>query len=169
MKNIVQINRLDLLRKRALKSLVTNIPFCKTLGIQVDYLGDEITAHLPFNNEFIGNPAIPALHGGVIGSFLEITAIIQLSWTSFIENNDEDTIVEDSTKFDVDKNFKINLPKTIDITIDYLHSGLPLESFSRASVNRIGRRYASVSAETWQTDPRKPFAKASGHFLVSKD
>ncbi len=168
MKSVMKINGLDLMRKRALKSLIKKIPFCNTLGIKVDYLGDEITAHLPFKEEFIGNPAIPALHGGVIGSFLEITAIIQLSWTFFIKNNKEEVLLRDDTisKSDIAKTIK--LPKTIDITIDYLHSGLPLESFARASVDRIGRRYASVSAKTWQTDPGKPFAKASGHFVVSK-
>ena len=70
--------------KKKLVSL-EQIPFCKTLGIKLDCLGNEITAHLPFKKDFIGNPAIPALHGGIIGSFLEITAIIQLSWAIFLE------------------------------------------------------------------------------------
>ena len=66
------------------------------------------------------------------------------------------------------KNLALNLPKTIDITIDYLHTGRPLECFARASINRVGNRYSSVSVMTWQTDPAKPFAKASGHFLIAK-
>ena len=163
-----KINNQDLLRKETLVSLVKGIPFCQTLDIQVDYLGNEITTHLPFNQEFIGNPVIPALHGGVIGSFLEITAIIQLSWTSFLNSNENKGISEGGHNLIEDKNIMSDLPKTIDITIDYLHSGLPLESFARATVDRIGRRYASVSVITWQTDPNKPFAKASGHFLVSQ-
>jgi hypothetical protein len=28
----------------------------------------------------IGNPLLPALHGGAIGAFLEIAAIVELSW-----------------------------------------------------------------------------------------
>ena len=58
------------------------------------------------------------------------------------------------------------IPKTIDITIDYLNSGRPVESFARAEINKIGRRYASVSVKSWQDEPKEPFAMASGHFLV---
>ena len=83
------MERLDDPNKAILQELVEGIPFCQTLGIQVDYLGDEITTHLPFNENFIGNPAIPALHGGVIGAFLEITAITQLSWTIFLDKKQE--------------------------------------------------------------------------------
>ena len=157
------MERLDDLNKANLQELVAGIPFCQTLGIEVDYLGDEITTHLPFNENFIGNPSIPALHGGVIGAFLEITAITQLSWTIFLDKR-----YEERKTLTKNKNLALNLPKTIDITIDYLHSGRPLECFARASINRVGKRYSSVSVMTWQTDPGKPFAKASGHFLIAK-
>ena len=81
--------QIDQIKKELLISLVEQIPFCKTLGIKLDCLGNEITAHLPFKKDFIGNPAIPALHGGIIGSFLEITAIIQLSWAIVLERKDD--------------------------------------------------------------------------------
>lgn len=165
-KNITKVKkmeRLEDLNKANLQELVAGIPFCQTLGIEVDYLGNEITTHLPFNENFIGNPAIPALHGGVIGAFLEITAITQLSWTIFLDKR-----YEERKALAKNKNLALNLPKTIDITIDYLHSGRPLECFARASINRVGNRYSSVSVMTWQTDPGKPFAKASGHFLIAK-
>ena len=78
-------HELDQFKKEILETFAKQIPFCNTLGIGFDCLGNEITTHLPFKKEFIGNPAIPALHGGVIGSFLEISAIIQLSWSIFLE------------------------------------------------------------------------------------
>ena len=59
------------------------------------------------------------------------------------------------------------MPKTIDLTIDYLNVGRSNESFARAKVNKIGRRYASVSVKTWQDYPNNPFALASAHFLVT--
>ena len=62
--------QIDQIKKEVLDSLVEQIPFCKTLGIKLDCLGNEITAHLPFKKDFIGNPAIPALHGGIIGCLL---------------------------------------------------------------------------------------------------
>ena len=33
---------------------------------------------LPFRAELIGNTRLPAIHGGVIGSFLELTALLRL-------------------------------------------------------------------------------------------
>ena len=157
--------QIDQVKKEVLVSLVEQIPFCKTLGIKLDCLGNEITAHLPFKKDFIGNPAIPALHGGIIGSFLEITAIIQLSWAIFLERKD-DKIKLKTPSLEVQDTILQRIPKTIDITIDYLNSGLPVESFARAKINKIGRRYASVSVKSWQDEPNKPFAMASGHFLV---
>ena len=157
--------QIDQFKKEILVSLVEQIPFCKTLGIKLDYLGNEITSHLPFKKNFIGNPAIPALHGGVIGSFLEITAIIQLSWVISLKKwENEKKFKNEFLK--VENSILHAIPKTIDITIDYLNYGNPIESFARAKVNKIGRRYASVSVETWQHDPGTPFAMASGHFLV---
>ena len=157
--------QIDQIKKEVLVSLVEQIPFCKTLGIKLDCLGNEITAHLPFKKDFIGNPAIPALHGGIIGSFLEITAIIQLSWAIFLERKDDQINMKNSS-FEVQDIILQEIPKTIDITIDYLNSGRPMESFARAKINKIGRRYASVSVISWQDEPSKPFAMASGHFLV---
>ena len=58
------------------------------------------------------------------------------------------------------------LPKTIDLTVDYLRSGLPRDSFARARVVRSGRRYASVQVEAWQDNRARPHAQATGHFLM---
>ncbi len=157
--------QIDQVKKEVLVSIVEQIPFCENLGIKLDCLGNEITAHLPFKKDFIGNPAIPALHGGIIGSFLEITAIIQLSWAIFLERKD-DKIKLKTPSLEVQDTILQRIPKTIDITIDYLNSGRPVESFARAKINKIGRRYASVSVKSWQEEPNKPFAMASGHFLV---
>jgi acyl-coenzyme A thioesterase PaaI-like protein len=58
------------------------------------------------------------------------------------------------------------LPKTIDFTVDYLRTGLPRDAYARARVNRSGRRYASVHVEAWQDNRARPFAQATGHFLM---
>ena len=163
---LLKNHELDQFKKEILETFAKQIPFCNTLGIGFNCLGNEITTHLPFKKEFIGNPAIPALHGGVIGSFLEISAIIQLSWTIFLEkkNNSDNFSI---SKLKEESLILQRLPKTIDLTIDYLNSGRSNESFARAKVNKIGRRYASVSVKTWQDEPKNPFALASAHFLVT--
>ena len=67
-------------RDAALQKLVSGVPYIQFLGIQIDRRGDELTAILPFAEKLIGNPALPAIHGGVTAAFLEVTAIMELSW-----------------------------------------------------------------------------------------
>ena len=61
------------------------------------------------------------------------------------------------------------LPRTIGITVDYLRAGLPRDAYARALVTRSGRRYASVRVEGWQDNRDRPYATASGHFLMPQD
>jgi len=144
-------------RDAALKSLVEGVPYVNFLGVQFDRRGDELTAVLPFDEKLIGNPVLPAIHGGVTAAFLEITAVIGLSW-SMLWGDIESAEVQLGTM--------PRLPKTIDFTIDYLRSGLPRDAYARARVNRSGRRYASVHVEGWQDNRQRLFAQATGHFLM---
>lgn len=52
-------------------------------------------------------------------------------------------------------------PKTISITVDYLRSARPTDTFVRAEVVRHGRRVATVRSLAWQDDPTKPVATAN--------
>ena len=143
-------------RDTALQGLVARIPYIQFLGIQFDRRGDELTAILPFADNLIGNPMLPALHGGATAAFLEVAAIIELSWTALWEGMEGDTGVTPV----------VILPKTIDFSVDYLRTGLPRDAYARARVNRSGRRYASVHVEAWQDNRARPFAQATGHFLM---
>lgn len=149
-------------RDAALGALVHEVPYIRFLGIEFDRRGDELTAILNFNGKLIGNPFLPAIHGGVTAAFLEVTSIITLSWSYLwadIESGAIDPV--DMTHGDLPR-----LPKTIDFTVDYLRSGLPRDAYARATVSRSGRRYASVRAEAWQDHRHKLFAQAAGHFLM---
>ncbi len=149
-------------RDAALKSLVDGVPYIGFLGINFDRRGDELTAIMPFRDMLIGNPMLPALHGGATAAFLEVTAIIELAWASLWEDIESGRIdaaaIEDGSL--------PRLPKTIDFTVDYLRSGLPRDAYARARVNRSGRRYASVHVEAWQDNRSRLYAQATGHFLV---
>jgi acyl-coenzyme A thioesterase PaaI-like protein len=57
------------------------------------------------------------------------------------------------------------LPKTIDISIDYLRTGGPVETYGRAIVTRHGRRVANVRTEIWQESRGAPVAASHGHYL----
>ncbi len=145
-------------RDAALTSLVNGVPYAKFLGIHFDRRGDELTAVLPFDEKLIGNQMLPAIHGGVTAAFLEITAVIGLSWQMLWNDIESGDAGGDMTL--------PRMPKTIDFTIDYLRSGLPRDAYARARVNRSGRRYASVHVEGWQDNRQRLFAQATGHFLM---
>jgi acyl-coenzyme A thioesterase PaaI-like protein len=149
-------------RDGALAALVDRVPYIGFLGVHFDRRGDELTAVLPFAETLIGNPALPAIHGGVTASFLEITAIIELGWVLLWEEIESgQRPLEDITPETLPR-----LPKTIDFTVDYLRSGLPRDAYARARINRSGRRYASVHVEAWQDNRTRLFAQATGHFLM---
>jgi acyl-coenzyme A thioesterase PaaI-like protein len=151
-------------RDVALARLVARVPYIAFLGVQFDRRGDELTAILPFRDELIGNPVLPALHGGATGAFLEIAAIMELAWSMVwerMEGGGEAAAAVEAGRFPP-------LPRTIDFTVDYLRTGLPRDAYARARVNRSGRRYASVHVEAWQDNRARPFAQATGHFMMPK-
>lgn len=125
--------------------LASIIPFARWMGISLRHQDDELLGVLAFSDRIIGNPALPAIHGGALGALLESTAIFQLLW-------DAETVF---------------LPKTIDLTVDYLRSARPTDTFARGIVTRQGRRVANVRAEAWQEDRDRPVAIAHGHFLIT--
>ena len=94
-------------------------------------------------------------------SFLEVSAIIELAWSTLWERMEQGRLdpAEIASR-------DVQLPKTIDFTVDYLRSGLPRDAYARARVNRSGRRYASVHVEAWQDNRSRLFAQATGHFLM---
>jgi len=149
-------------RDAALNALIGGIPYAQFLGIRFDRRGDELTALLPFDESLIGNPFLPAIHGGVTSAFLEVTAIIELSWALLWDEMEAGKLDPAA----VDDAHLPRLPKTIDFTVDYLRSGLPRDAYARARINRSGRRYASVHVEAWQDNRARLFAQATGHFLV---
>ena len=56
-------------RDAALDWLVTAVPYVRFLGAGFERRGDELTALLPFQDMLIGNPRLPALHGGATAAF----------------------------------------------------------------------------------------------------
>ena len=107
---------------------------------------------------------LPALHGGAIGAFLEITAIMELAWAQVWERMEGGG----PAAARIEAGDFPPLPRTIDFTVDYLRSGLPRDAYARARVNRMGRRYASVHVEAWQDNRARLFAQATGHFLMRR-
>ena len=130
-----------------LDSLVQAVPYARFLGLSARIRDGAVIATLRYGEHLIGNPALPALHGGTLGALLESAAIFELLWSS-------ETVV---------------LPKTITITIDYLRSARPVDTHARGIVTRQGRRVANVRVEAWQEDEGALVAAAHAHFLIKRD
>ena len=128
-----------------LDAILARISYARFLGVRVELHGDEMTGILPYAHHLIGNPTLPALHGGVIGAFMEMTAVLQLS------------IVEAQQR----------QPRPVDVNIDYLRSGRPQDTYARAMIKKAGRRIANVQVEAWQETRAAPIAALHGHFLLT--
>lgn len=149
-------------RDAAVSAIVAAVPYIAWLGIRFDRRGDELTAVMPFADKLIGNPVLPAIHGGVTAAFLEIAATVELTFVSLWDDLEAGRMVPDAAVPIATP----RLAKTIDFSVDYLRSGLPRDSYARARVVRLGRRYSSVQVEAWQDNRDRPFAQANGHFLM---
>ena len=149
-------------RDSVLRAMVEGVPYIQFLGIQFERRGDELTGVMPFKHDLIGNPMLPALHGGATAAFLEVTAIITLNWGLLWEDMESGAL--DLTTLDAAA--MPRMPKTVDFTVDYLRSGLPRDAYARARINRSGRRYASVHVEGWQDNRARLFAQGTGHFVM---
>ena len=100
---------------------------------------------MPFSPKIIGNPMLPAIHGGMTGAFLETTAIVGVT-----------------------RELGVSPPKPIGLTINYLRSGRALDSYANVSIVKQGRRVVAFEAQAWQDDRAKPIASAFGHFMLRR-
>ena len=128
-------------------TLLETIPYARFLGLRSEQDGDVLTVTMPFADHLVGNPMLPALHGGSTAALLELTAVAQvaLAWP------------------------RLRLPRPITVTTAYLRSGKPVDVHARARISRAGRRVAHVLAEAWQEDPSQPIASLTAHFSMDEN
>ncbi|MDE0855460.1 MAG: PaaI family thioesterase [Nevskia sp.] len=133
--------------QRDCSALLALVPYAAYLGLRME-LGDAAPVlHLPFKPALIGNSALPAIHGGVVASFMESAALMHL------------LLMLDERR----------VPKSIDFSIDYLRSAHAEDAYASCAVERLGRRVAQVQIRCWQADAAKPVALARAHFLLAAD
>jgi len=120
------------------------MPYANFLGIEVRENDAELLFVLPFREDLVGNRWLPALHGGVVGAFLELVA------TGALFTQTEEGRV----------------PKPIDFNVDFLRSVGPRPTLGKATIVKHGRRIANVRVIAWQTDETRPVAAGTGNFLL---
>jgi len=124
--------------------LAAGMPYAQWMNIAPENTTGELLTRMRFDDKIVGNTMLPAIHGGTIGALLESAAIFHMLWHS------------DS----------VNLPKIVNITVDYLRSARPVDTLAKATVTKQGRRMVNVFVEAWQDDRARPVAIANAHFLV---
>jgi acyl-coenzyme A thioesterase PaaI-like protein len=134
-----------------IEGLFEAIPFAHWLGLQSGKDADGVLCRMPFMQRLVGNPNLPALHGGIVATFLEATAL---------------AVVVDAQN-DPDARCGKEIPRVISTTVDYMRPAGPKDTFGRAEIIRLGTRLATVVATAWQDDPARPVARANCHFLVA--
>lgn len=121
-----------------------NVPYALFLGIKAERADNAIIFRLPKNKKFVGNPSLPALHGGVIGAFMEQAAALHLIASMDIPA----------------------LPKIINFSLDYLRPAQLHDTYASCILSRKGRFISNVTITAWQDHIDQPNAIARAHFLT---
>ncbi|OZB17343.1 MAG: thioesterase [Marinobacter sp. 34-60-7] len=124
--------------------MLESIPYARWIGLQCDRFGDDLIFRLPKKEENLGNAILPAIHGGVIGGFMELSAAIYLMMS------------QDAFR----------MPRIVDFSLDYLRAGLNRETYAECRLTRQGNRVANVMITAWQKSRSEPIATARAHFLL---
>jgi uncharacterized domain 1 len=127
--------------------LLDRLPYARFLNLKTQVNGDEVTVVMPFDDKLVGNPMLPALHGGSTAALLEMAAMAQVA------------LLFPGPR----------LPRPINVTVAYLRTGRPTDVFARARISRAGRRVAHVQAEAWQDARDQPIASLTANFLLDHD
>ena len=132
------------LSSATLELWLQKVPYAVFLGIKAELYEKDILFTLPEDKKFIGNPSLPALHGGVIGAFMEQAAALHL-----IANMDNPTF-----------------PKIINFSLDYLRPARLRDTYAKCTLSRQGRFISNITITAWQEHFDQPNAIARAHFLT---
>ena len=124
------------------------IPFNRHLGMTLEeILPGRVRIRIPFQEHFIGNPELPALHGGVISALLD-TAGGAAVWSQV-------------SLYD--------RVSTVDLRVDYLRPGRPEDILGVGEVVRIGNRVGVATLRAYHPGAEdKPIAAGMGVYNVKR-
>ena len=118
------------------QKLLERIPYARHLGLAIHQSGTGMEVHLPYRDALIGNIMLPALHGGVIGGLIEITARVAAQ----------------------SRDAQARRPRILDCNVDYLRSARARSTYAAAEIVRQGRRTTLVHVSCWQDRASTPVA-----------
>lgn len=112
---------------KTLDDLIRVPPFHEWLGLTVTHVEHgRVAIKLPYKDQLIGNPRIPAIHGGILAGLIDLAGGAALFTL-------------------------INAPApTIDLRVDYVRPALQLDTVAEAHVVNAGRTVAFVDVAVSQ-------------------
>lgn len=122
------------------------MPYSRFIGMQVHKTGEEYHFYLPFQEMLIGSTLLPALHGGLIGGFMESAATFFLYHHAGLPE----------------------IPKIVNFSLDYLRPGHASDLSATCTLTRQGTRIANLSISAWQSDANRPISVGRAHFLMPR-
>jgi acyl-coenzyme A thioesterase PaaI-like protein len=137
----IEISSAEIIRR------LSEAPMARWLNYSVESDERGLLHKLGFSEQHIGNPAIRALHGGVIASFLELACQVELC---------------------AKLGEALSL-RAISNSIDYMASSKAQDMKARVSIARAGRRIAFLEATGWQNDETRPVATARVCLRIGED
>ncbi len=125
------------------------IPFNKFLGLRcLEIEHGSVRVELPYRPDHVGNPEIPALHGGAISATLDTTGGLAV-WSQAGPND---------------------RVSTIDLRVDFLRPGRAEPLIAVARVVRLGNRVGVAELRAFQPDSEdRPVAAGMGVYSVKRD
>ena len=141
-----------------LENVLAAMPYAAKLGVtaHLDNAG-RLVCTMPFHENHVGNKQLPALHGGSLASFLEITAVLQLAR--------EQAAIQQVDSIEAGH---AAMPLPVNVTVQYLRSARALACHAEARVLKVGRRTSTVFCQLWQDDETKPVTSMTGVFIQPK-
>jgi acyl-coenzyme A thioesterase PaaI-like protein len=128
-----------------LQAIVVSCGFGAKLEQMIAVADDGRIWTLSPSHDLIGNPLLPALHGGAV------TAFIQLACGAAVTHASDLSV----------------LPRLISANVQFL-APMRLQDISTTPViRRIGRRVAVVHAEAWQADREQPVCAVQCEFSLA--
>jgi len=123
-------------------------PFLGFLGMVFEEVEEgRVVMRVAYRPELIGNPELPALHGGVVSALLDTCGGAAV-WTRIAP---EDRV------------------STVDLRVDYLRPGRPEDLFAEARVIRVGNRVGVTELRAWQPgSSAEPIAVGRGVYNVHR-
>jgi len=128
------------------QKILDNLPYAVMMGIKAELAPGTLRSlrfWLDATETHMGNPTIPAMHGGAVSGLMEVASAVHL--LTFMK----------IAKY----------PKLIDFTVDYLRAARLQTTYAACELIREGRTLTAVQVKAWQDDVTRPVAMGRAQFL----